>query len=119
MSFLLSAFSRPTTRWPATVLLALLLVTVLAGVAATGLVMETDMAEFGREDSEIVQGRDRVTEEFDRSGAAIQVIVDTGESGNVFTSAGLQRLDEVTEIVERELGNDLRRDADGDPRVRS
>ncbi len=119
MSFLLSAFSRPATRWPARVLLALLLVTVLAGVAATGLVMETDMAEFGREDSEIVQGRDRVTEEFDRSGAAIQVIVDTGESGNVFTSAGLRRLDEVTEIVERELGDDLRRDDDGDPRLRS
>ncbi|MEX2549886.1 MAG: MMPL family transporter [Nitriliruptoraceae bacterium] len=119
MSLLLSAFSRPATRWPATVLLALLLVTVMAGVAATGLVMETDLAEFGREDSEVVQGRDRVTEEFDRSGAAIQVIVDTGEDGNVFTSAGLRRLDEVTEIVERELGDDLRRDADGDPRLRS
>jgi predicted RND superfamily exporter protein len=119
MSLLLSAFSRPATRWPATVLLALLLVTVLAGVAATGLVMETDLAEFGREDSEIVQGRDRVAEEFDRSGAAIQVIVDSGDGGNVFTAAGLRRLDEVTEIVERELGDDLRRDADGNPRLRS
>ncbi len=119
MSFLLSAFSRPATRWPGTVLLTILLVTVLAGVAATGLVMETDLAEFGREDSDVVLGRGRVTEEFDRSGAAIQVIVDAGEGGNVFTSAGLRRLDEVAEIVERELGDDLRRDADGDPRVRS
>jgi len=115
----LSAFSRPATRWPATVLFTLLLVTIAAGVAASGLVMETDLAEFGREDSQVVQGRDRVTEEFDRSGAAIQVIVDTGEGGNVFTAAGLRRLDEITEIVERELGNDLRRDAGGDARLRS
>jgi uncharacterized protein len=119
VSWFLSLFSRPATRWPRAVLVGLLATTVLAGVAASGLNMETDLASFGRSDSEVVQGRDRVIEEFDRSSAAVQVILDAGEGGNVFTAAGLARLTEVGGIVTEQLGDELRRDADGQPRVMS
>ena len=79
-----------------------------AGVAASGLVMETDLASFGRSDSEVVQGRERVIEEFDRSRAAIRVSLDAGEDGNVFTATGLARLDEVGGIVAEQLAEGLR-----------
>ena len=119
MASRLSALSRPATRWPGTVLVLLLLLTGVGGFAASSLVMETDLAEFGRDDSAIVQGRDRVVDEFDRSNAAVQVIVDAGEDGNVFADVGLTRMGEVESIVRDELGEDLRVDAEGAPRLRS
>jgi uncharacterized protein len=116
---LLSAVARPSTRRPVLVLTVLALLTVAFAAAATNLSMETDLAEFGRDDSEIVQGADRVRDEFDRGQAAVQVIVDAGPGGNVLTADGLAVLADAEEAMRVELDGQLRRDADGDPRILS
>jgi uncharacterized protein len=114
---LLTLLARPSTRRPGLTLAILLLVTVGFAVAATNLVMQTDMASFGDEDSEVVQGLDRVRDEFDRGAAAIQVTVDAGPEGDVLTPNGLAILVTVEDTLLDELDGKLRTDAQGRPRV--
>ena len=117
MSTLLAALARPATRWPGRVIALIAGVTLVLGVAATNLEMETDLAEFGSDDSEIVAALDRVEAEFDRSGAAVQVIVDAGEGGDVLDASGLAALREVEAVIAEELSEQVRDDADGNPRI--
>jgi uncharacterized protein len=116
---LLSVVARPSTRRPGLVLAVLALLTVAFAGAATNLSMETDLAEFGRDGSEVVQGLDRVRGEFDRGQAAVQVIVDAGPGGNVVTPDGLAVVVDAERALLDELEGELRRDADGDPRLLS
>jgi uncharacterized protein len=116
---LLSVLARPSSRRPGVVLAVLAVITVAFAVAATQLTMETDLAEFGDEDSEIVQGLDRVRDEFDRGEAALQVIVDAGPDGDVLTPDGVAALVEVEQALLDELDEVVRRDEAGDARVLS
>lgn len=116
---LLSILARPSSRRPGVVLGVLAVTTVAFALAATQLTMETDLAEFGAEDSEIVQGLERVRDEFDRGGAALQVIVDAGAEGDVLTPGGVATLMEVEQALLDELDDVVRRDEVGDPRVLS
>lgn len=117
MNRLLTLLARPSTRRPGLTLAILLLITVGFGVAATNLVMQTDMASFGNEDSEVVQGLDRVRDEFDRDAAAIQVTVDAGPEGDVLTPDGLATLAAVEDTLLEELDGQVRTDAEGRPLV--
>ena len=117
MNRLLTLLARPSTRRPGLTLLLLAMATVGFGVAATNLVMETDMASFGDEDSEVVQGLERVRDEFDRDAAAIQVTVDAGPDGDVLTPDGLAALVVVEEALLGELDEQVRTDPQGRPRL--
>ena len=119
MSRLLSVLARPSIRRPKLTLAVLAVLTMAFAAAATNLVMETDLAEFGREDSEIVQGLDRVRDEFDRGGAGLQVVVDAGPDGDVLTPEGLAALQAAEQALLTELDEQLFRDVDGAPRVLS
>jgi uncharacterized protein len=114
---LLTLLARPSTRRPGLTLAILALVTLGFGVAATNLVMETDMASFGDEDSEVVQGLERVRDEFDRDAAAIQVTVDAGPDGDVLTPDGLTSLLTVEGALVDQLDGQLRTDLQGRPRL--
>jgi uncharacterized protein len=116
---LLSVLARPSSRRPGLVLAVLAAITMGFVVAATQLSMETDLAEFGDEDSEVVQGLDRVRDEFDRGEAALQVIVDAGPEGDVLTPDGLSTLVEVERALLDELEGVVRRDEAGDARILS
>ncbi len=116
---LLSVLARPSARRPGVVLAVLGLITVAFGLAATQLTMETDLAEFGDEDSEVVQGLDRVRDEFDRGEAALQVIVDAGADGDVLTPDGVAALVDVEQALLAELEEVVRRDEGGAARVLS
>jgi uncharacterized protein len=113
----LTLLARPSTRRPGLTLVILALVTVGFGVAATNLVMQTDMASFGDEGSEVVQGVERVREEFDRDAAAIQVTVDAGPDGDVLTPDGLATLVTAEEVLLEQLDGKLRTDPQGRPRL--
>ncbi|MFU8841191.1 MAG: efflux RND transporter permease subunit [Nitriliruptoraceae bacterium] len=117
MDRLLTLLARPSTRRPGLTLSLLLLITVGFAIAATNLVMQTDMASFGAEDSEVVQGLDRVRDEFDRGSAALQVTVDAGPEGDVLTPDGLATLVTVEETLLGELDGQVRTDAQGRPRL--
>ena len=119
MTRLLSLLSRPSSRRPGVVLAVLAVATAVFALAATNLTMETDLAEFGDEDSEIVQGLERVRDEFDRGDAALQVIVDAGPDGDVLSPGGVAALVEVEQALLAELDDVVRRDEAGDPRVLS
>jgi uncharacterized protein len=116
---MLTLLARPATRRPGLTLVILLLLTVGFGAAATNLVMETDMASFGDEDSEVVQGLDRVRDEFDRDAAAIQVTVDAGADGDVLTRDGLRALVTVEDALLEQLDGQVRTDAQGRPRLQT
>ena len=117
MSALLSALARPATRWPGWVLVAIAVVSVGLGLLVPDLRMETDLAEFGSDDSQVVQDLDRIESEFDRSSAAVQVIIDAGPEGDVLDPAGLSAVREVEAVLVDELEAELRSDADGRPRI--
>jgi uncharacterized protein len=119
MTRLLSLLSRPSSRRPGVVLAVLAAVTAVFALAATNLTMETDLAEFGDEDSEIVQGLERVRDQFDRGGAVLQVIVDAGREGDVLSPDGVATLVEAEQALLAELDDVVRRDEAGDPRVLS
>jgi uncharacterized protein len=116
---LLSVLARPSSRRPGVVVAVLTVITVAFGLAAAQLTMETDLAEFGDDDSEIVQGLDRVRDEFDRGEAALQVIVDAGPDGDVLTPGGVAALADVERAISEELEEVVRRDEAGAPRVLS
>lgn len=115
----LTLLARLATTRPGLTLLALAVLTGAFGVAAMDLQMETDLASFGDEDSAVVQGMERVEDEFDRGDAAVQVILDAGPDGDVLTPDGLELLLEVEQALSDELAAELRVDDAGQPRLRS
>lgn len=89
-------------RRPVLALIALLVLTVLFASLAGQSSTDTDMTAFAP-DSELTEASERIAEEFGAGGerqAAVQVIVDAGEGGDVLSLDGVQIADRIGDIAE-------------------
>jgi uncharacterized protein len=110
---LLGWLEAATTRRPRAVLAVLLLLTVAFGGLASTNEFEVDLARFGDEDSAAVQAMNRVREDFGDPTAMLQVILDAGPGGDMLSSDGFAAVSAAERVVVDELGEVIRKDADG------
>lgn len=117
MRRLLGWFEAAATRYPRVVIAVLLVLTFGFGGLASTNQFEVDLTQLGREDAEPVQAMERVRDEFGDPAAAVQVIVDAGPGGNIFTADGLQAISAAEDVAIEALGADVRTDGAGRPQV--
>lgn len=115
MRVLLGWFETASTRRPGSVIAALVVLTVGFAALASTNEIEVDLAQLGSEDSEAVQARDRIHEQFGDPTAAVQVIIDAGPGGDMLTADGLEAMTAAEEVAVEALGSALRTGEDGQP----
>ncbi|MEX1164369.1 MAG: MMPL family transporter, partial [Nitriliruptor sp.] len=100
MNALLRRIAGTVERRPGVSLVVILVLTVVFGALATQQSTDTDLAAFAAE-SELAAASERISEEFGTASAAVQVIVDAGEGGDVLSAEGLATAAELGRVVER------------------
>jgi uncharacterized protein len=95
---LLHRLAGTVERRPAAALSVLLALTVILGGFASQQTTDTDLAAFAPA-SDLAEASERIADEFGASTAAVQVIVDAGEDGDVLSLAGLAAVDEIGRIA--------------------
>lgn len=118
MRWLLAGMARVVSRRPGIVLAGLGAATVVLLALGAGQDVETDITSFSAE-SDLTVVFDRIEDEFGGRGAAIQVIIDAGQGGNVLSADGLRLASDLTELIEDdpELAELLRAGTDRSPAV--
>lgn len=99
MNSLLRRLAGGVERRPALALAVVAVLTLVLGVFAGQQTTDTDLTAFAPE-SELADANERIAQEFDTSSAAVQVIVDAGEGGDVLSAEGLAAAAEIQRIVE-------------------
>lgn len=98
MNALLRRIAGTVERRPGAALGLVVVLTLIFGVFATQQTTDTDMTAFAPE-SELATANERIAEEFGTSTAAIQVIVDAGEDGDVLSTDGLAVAAQIEQLA--------------------
>ncbi|MEX2628124.1 MAG: MMPL family transporter [Ilumatobacteraceae bacterium] len=99
MSWLLSHLATVVRDRPRWVVAAAAALTVLFGVFAAQQTTDTELTAFAP-DSEAAVAFDRTQEEFGGGGEALQVVIDAGPGGDVWSSEGLAVASAVTDALD-------------------
>lgn len=94
MNLLLSRLASQVRDRPRVVLLVAALVTVVLATFASRQTMQTELTAFAP-DSAVTVAFDRIRDDFGGGGESLQVIVDAGDGGDVWTAEGLAVAGEV------------------------